>query len=74
MVASCDTEAGVEVVDDGEDGGLEVERYPVAGHEAQDGDNDDEGGVQPVDLLVPVAPGRWLVGNVNLLGINRRSA
>lgn len=56
-LTSCDSQTGVEVVDDGEDGRGQLERHPVGGDEAQQGDEDDEGGVEPVDVLVPVAPG-----------------
>lgn len=69
MVASCDAHASVEVVDDGEDGGGELQRHPVGGDEAGQRDEDDEDGVEPVDVLVPVAPGHGQVGNVHLLGI-----
>ena len=57
MVAGSDTEASVEVVDDGEDGRVEAKRNPVGGDEASQGDEDDEDGVEPVDVLVPVGPG-----------------
>lgn len=57
MVASSDAETGVEVVDDSEDGRVEAKRNPVGGDEASQGDEDDEDGVEPVDVLVPVGPG-----------------
>lgn len=66
QLTSSDAETRVEVVDDGKDGGIEVQRHPVGGDEANDGDNDDEKGVEPVDVLVPVAPGHGGIGNVHL--------
>ena len=68
-LTSCDAKTSVEVVDNRENGGIEVERNPVGGNEAQSWDNEDEGGVQPVDMLDPVAPSDGSIGNVNLLGI-----
>lgn len=56
VVTSGDAKTGVEVVDDAEDGGVELEGNPVRGDETHHGDNDDEGGVEPVHMLVPVAP------------------
>lgn len=65
-LTSCDTETGVEVVDDSKQGRLPLQLHPVCGDEADHGHNDDEGGVEPVDVLVPVAPGDGLVGDVRL--------
>ena len=47
-----DTETGEVVVGDGEDKGLGLESDPVGGDETGEGHEDDEGGVQPVDVLV----------------------
>ena len=69
-LTSSDSKTGVEVVDDGEDEGLEVERHPVGGDEAEKRHEHDEGGVEPVDMLVPVGPGHGGVGDVNLLGVD----
>lgn len=46
-----------------------MQRHPVGGDKAGQRDEDDEDGVEPVDVLVPVAPGHGQVGNVHLLGI-----
>lgn len=69
-----DSETSVEVVDDGEDGGIELDRDPVGGDEANHGNDDDEGGVEPVDVLVPVGPGHGRVGNVHLVEVVSASA
>lgn len=54
VVAACDAEGGAEVVDDGPDEGGAREWCAAGEVEAEAGDEDDEGGVEPVYLLVPV--------------------
>lgn len=68
-LTSGDTEASVEVVDHGEDGGVELHGDPVRRDEAHERHDDDEVGVDPVDVLVPVAPCHGGLGNVRLLHI-----
>ena len=68
-LTSSDSKAGVEVEDDGPDGGIGAERDPVGGDTADDRNNDNESGVEPVNVEVDVGPSHWSVGNVNLLGI-----
>lgn len=55
--------------DNSPDGGLELERDPVGGNEADGGNDQDERGAEPVDVLVPVLPGHGQLGNVRLLGV-----
>lgn len=64
MVAGGDTEASEKVVEHSEDGRLHLKRYPVRGDEAREGNEDDECGVEPVDVLVPVLGGDGLVGDI----------
>lgn len=47
-----DSETGEVVVGNGEDEGLGLEGDPVGGDETGERHEDDEGGVQPVDVLV----------------------
>lgn len=54
MIASSNTKARVEVVDDSKDGSIKLQRNPVRRDEAGQGDEDDKGGIQPIDMLVPV--------------------
>lgn len=54
---SCDTHSGHEVVDDGPDSRLPLQRGPVGGDAAVEGDADDEDDIEPVDVLVPVLAG-----------------
>ena len=68
-LTSSYSKAGVKVEDDGPDAGIEVERDPVGRDKADDGNDDDESGVEPVNVEVDVGPSHWSVGNVNLLGI-----
>lgn len=56
----------MDVVEDGPESGIEAERNPVGGDEPDKGNDDDEGGVEPVDVLVKAAPGHGRVGNVHL--------
>jgi hypothetical protein len=51
-----DTETGEEVVGDGKDGRLVLQLDPVRGDQADERDEDNEGRVEPVDVLVPVGP------------------
>lgn len=50
----CDPEPCAVVVDDGPDGGLELQRRPEGLDCPVQRDTDDEDDVQPVDMLVPV--------------------
>jgi len=67
MVTGSDSEAGEEVVCDGEKGRLELERNPEGGDQAGKGDEDDEGGIQPVDVLIPVLQCDRLLGDICLM-------
>lgn len=69
QLTSRDTETSVEVVYDGEDGGIQLKRHPVRGDEAEGRDHDNECCVEPVDVLVEVAPGHGRLGDVHLGGI-----
>lgn len=66
---SCDAEAGEEVVEDGEDGRLGLQRRPVGLDAAVERDSDDERHIEPVDVLVPVGLGDGLLGDVRPLGV-----
>lgn len=46
-----------------------MQRHPVSGNEANDGDDDDKSGAKPVDVLVPVLPGHGQLRDVRLLGV-----
>ena len=61
-----DTEPGHEVVQNGPDGRLPVQRRPESHDAAHHGKKDDEGDVEPVDVLVPVGPGQGSLGDVRL--------
>ena len=69
MLTCRDSQARVEVVDDGEDGRLPLEGYPIRGNETHQRQEDDERGTQPIDVLVPVAPCHGLLRDVRLLGV-----
>jgi hypothetical protein len=68
-LTSSDSKAGVEVEDDGPDGGIEAERDPVGGDKADDRNNDNESDVELVNVEVDVRLSHWSVSNINLLGI-----
>jgi len=66
---SCNAETSHKVICNSKDGCLDLERGRVCGDEAIDGDSDDEGHVQPVDMLEPVCAGDGLLGDVSLLHV-----
>lgn len=66
---SGDTETSVEVVEYGKESRGGLQGSEVGTDETQDGHANDEVGVQPVDMLVPVAPGDGGLGDVRLLHI-----
>jgi hypothetical protein len=70
QLTCCDTETGEEVVDNGPDGGLELQRHPEGLDQPVQGDTNDEDDVQPVDMLVPVLTSDGRVGNMDLLGVS----
>jgi len=67
MVTGGNAQAGVEVVEDSEGGGLEAERRQIGTDATHQRDEDDEIGIQPVDVFVPVAPCYGIFGDVRLL-------
>ena len=69
MISRCDAEAGCEVIGNSPDGRLELERYPKGLYAAAEWNADDEGNIQPVDVLVPVCTGHGRFGNVWLLWV-----
>jgi len=65
MVATSDTEASEEVVDDRPDGGLELEGDVGNSKETICRDEDHKGGGEPVDVLVPVLERDRLLADVD---------
>jgi len=59
-----DSEAGKEVVDHRKNGRLELERDPERRDHSSKRNEDDEVGVQPVDVLIPVLQCYRLVRDV----------
>lgn len=74
MLTCGDTETSEEVVDDGPNGSLQLERHPERLDASVGRNANDEEHVQPVDVLVPVLTGHGGIGNVNLLRIRRPRA
>lgn len=66
---SCDAETGAEIVGDGPDGSLEMERDPESPDDAVEREEDDEGDIEPVDVLVPVLSGHGGLCDVDLFGL-----
>jgi hypothetical protein len=64
----------VDVVEDSPESGLQLERNPVGGDEAHQGNENNKCCVEPVDVLGPVAPGHGSVGDVRLVGVLLSSA
>jgi hypothetical protein len=68
-LTGCDSKTSHEVIRNCPDGRLQLQWCPVCGNEPVDGKPNNEGDVQPVDVLVPVGSRNWLFGDVRLLGI-----
>lgn len=68
-LTGCDANAGHEVVDDGEEGGPQLQRGGVGGDAAVERHADDEDDIEPVDVLVPVLAGHGQVRDVRFLGV-----
>lgn len=68
-LTGCDAKTAVNIVHESEDGGIKMDLHPVGRDEAHEGNKNDEGCVEPVDVLVPVRPGHGRIGDVDLLGI-----
>lgn len=64
VVPGCDSQTGEEVVDNSENAGLDLERYPIRCHHPHKRDEDNEVRVQPVDMFVPVIQGNGCFGDV----------
>lgn len=64
MVTSSDAKTSEEVVENSEDGGLGVERNPVRRNQTGKRNEDDEGRIEPVHVLVPVLGRDGLVGDI----------
>lgn len=64
VVAARDAEAGEEVPEEGPDGGCAVQGRGADGVEAVGWDDEDEGGGDPVDVLVPVPQRDGLLADV----------
>lgn len=69
MIACCDTETSGEVVGNGPDCSPKLERDPVGLDAAVEWNANNQGDVQPVDVLVEVRLGHGCLGDVWLLRI-----
>lgn len=56
MVSSGDAETGPEVVDDSPCGSWQTQRCPVGTDETSERYANNEGDIEPVDMLVPILP------------------
>lgn len=68
---SCDTQSSAEIVNDGPDSSLELQRNPGSSDAAHYGNHNDEEHIEPVDVLVPVLQRQFRICNVYFLGIDR---
>src|SRR6266536_4938529 len=66
---SCNTKTGHEVIRDRPDGSLQLEGCPVCSNKSVDWKCDNEGNIEPVDVLIPIGTGNRLLGDMRLLGI-----
>ena len=65
----CDTKTSCKVVGNSKDCCLPLQWSPPSLDKSIDGDPNNQGDVQPVDMFVPVGFGHGSVGNVLFLGI-----
>ena len=68
VISSGNPKCGHKVVQDAPDQSWAAQRRGFREVKAIDGDKDDESGVQPVNLFVPVAKCEWVVLNVGIFG------
>ena len=68
-LTGSDTKTSHEIVGNRPDSRLQLKRCPVCCNESVDRKADNEGDVQPVDMLVPVRLCDCLLGDVRFLGI-----
>ena len=73
LLTCCDTETGEEIVGDGPNGSLELQRHPERLDAPIQRDSNDEEDVQPVDMLVPVVAIDSRIGDMDLLSIRSAS-
>lgn len=66
----CDAKAGVEVVNGRKSCGIWMKGDPIRRREPNGRDEDDKGGVEPVNLLVPVAPRKRHVLDMRLVDVS----
>jgi hypothetical protein len=69
VVSRCDAEPGAVVVEDGEQGGLPLERGVEGADQASEGSDDENGAVEVVELGEKVAPGHRGTGLCGLEGV-----
>lgn len=62
----CDTEASIDVVDGREHEGWSTKRHPLRDNQSHQWQNDDESGIQPVNMAIPVAPCHWQIRDVHV--------
>lgn len=65
---SSNSKTGHEIVRDGPNCSLQLQRSPVGCNEAVNWNSNDEGNIQPVDMLVEVGSGDGFIGDVCFLG------
>lgn len=69
MPTCRDSQTCVEIVDSSECGRLPLQTNVVGSEEAHYWDKDDHGGIQPIDVLIPVTQCHWKFRYVRLLGV-----
>lgn len=64
MVTSGDSKTGKVVVEDGKGESLPVEGCPQGSNQTHDRNADNEGNIEPIDMLVPIGPRHFGVCDV----------
>lgn len=63
-----DSHARNEIVRDSTNKCCPLQRRVIRRNEANSGNNDSDGGVEPVNVLIPVGQGKWLITDMLSLG------
>ena len=69
VITSSDAKASTKVVYDAEDRCLKSQLGPKSGHQPGERQADNQGSIEPIDVLVPILAGDGQIGDVWLFGV-----
>lgn len=71
VITTGDGDTGHVIVKEGPEGSFAAERSEHGPGTADNRDNDNQRHIEPVDVLVPVLEGEWLLGDVHIRLVSR---